>query len=56
MPKGVVLTHRNVVADLTALHHIKRGTPTKDDVMVSYLPLAHMFERIMEVNLTLSYL
>jgi long-chain acyl-CoA synthetase len=48
MPKGAMLTHMNVMADLNAYHNLDRSKPTKDDTMISYLPLAHMFERVME--------
>ncbi|KAJ0398981.1 hypothetical protein P43SY_003586 [Pythium insidiosum] len=42
-PKGALLTHRNVVsAALTANMHVCLN---KDDVHLSYLPLAHVFER-----------
>lgn len=42
-PKGVVLTHGNIVSNARAL--IRRYGITPDDSVVSYLPLAHMFER-----------
>jgi len=48
-PKGVMLTHGNVVAGVCSVilqmgdHRIRAG-----DVMVSFLPLAHMFERCCE--------
>lgn len=48
-PKGVMLTHGNVVAGVCAVilqmgdHRIRAG-----DVMISFLPLAHMFERCCE--------
>jgi long-chain acyl-CoA synthetase len=42
-PKGVVLTHGNIVSNARAL--IKRYDITRDDSIVSYLPLAHAFER-----------
>lgn len=42
-PKGVVLTHGNVVSNARAL--IARYGITCDDSIVSYLPLAHAFER-----------
>jgi long-chain acyl-CoA synthetase len=51
LPKGVVLTHENILSELAAL--VKRGqngtlfTPTSEDVHLSYLPLAHIFERVM---------
>jgi len=42
-PKGVVLTHRNIVSNVRGL--IERYEITSDDSTLSYLPLAHMFER-----------
>ncbi|TMS34949.1 hypothetical protein L596_002442 [Steinernema carpocapsae] len=49
-PKGVVLTHRNVVANLSGFFKIldsfKTGAFQTDDVLISYLPLSHMFEQM----------
>jgi long-chain acyl-CoA synthetase len=42
-PKGVMLTHRNVVSDVKAV--LERIVPTVDDVFLSFLPLSHTFER-----------
>ncbi len=42
-PKGVMLTHHNIVSNASAA--IKHCGFTSDDVVLSYLPLAHMFER-----------
>jgi long-chain acyl-CoA synthetase len=42
-PKGVMLTHRNVVSNLKAT--LARVSPTMDDVFLSFLPLSHTFER-----------
>uniref|UniRef100_A0A8C6UR35 Long-chain-fatty-acid--CoA ligase n=1 Tax=Neogobius melanostomus TaxID=47308 RepID=A0A8C6UR35_9GOBI len=42
-PKGAMLTHCNIVSNLSSF--IKTSS---DDVMVSFLPLAHMFERVVE--------
>lgn len=50
-PKGVILTHANVIAATTTLNTFKYCFPTTDDVMISYLPLAHMFERIIHAAL-----
>ncbi|MDW5441896.1 AMP-dependent synthetase/ligase [Polaromonas sp. SM01] len=42
-PKGVMLTHRNVVANVQAV--MARVLPTTEDVFLSFLPLSHTFER-----------
>lgn len=45
-PKGVILTHANAVAAASASFTISRQG--NNDVLISYLPLAHIFERISE--------
>ncbi|KAF9930018.1 hypothetical protein BGZ65_005535, partial [Modicella reniformis] len=49
-PKGAVLTHKNFVAGISSLHgmakHKKFFIPTLGDTHISYLPLAHVFERL----------
>lgn len=45
-PKGVRLLHRNAVAATSSSLAIFNAT--SDDVMVSYLPLAHIFQRVTE--------
>ncbi|ORY50230.1 acetyl-CoA synthetase-like protein [Rhizoclosmatium globosum] len=54
-PKGTVLTHTNCLAllrGISTLQSISHFTPiTPSDVYISYLPLAHVFERTMVVNL-----
>lgn len=42
-PKGAVLTHNNIIAN--TLPGIKLFDINCDDVIMSYLPLSHMFER-----------
>eukprot|EP01130_Rhizamoeba_saxonica_P000819 TRINITY_DN10727_c0_g1_i1.p1 TRINITY_DN10727_c0_g1~~TRINITY_DN10727_c0_g1_i1.p1 ORF type:complete len:652 (-),score=177.93 TRINITY_DN10727_c0_g1_i1:24-1979(-) len=44
-PKGVLLTHTNFIADIAGAYYngIK---PTNSDIHISYLPLAHVFERL----------
>ena len=45
-PKGVILTHRNSVAAASASLCISRSV--KGDTICSYLPLAHIFQRVTE--------
>ena len=42
-PKGVMLTHHNVVSDVKAVMDFI--APTADDMFLSFLPLSHTFER-----------
>ncbi|XP_038677468.1 long-chain-fatty-acid--CoA ligase 5 isoform X2 [Scyliorhinus canicula] len=52
-PKGAMLTHGNVVANSAAFFKIIENTfiPRTDDISISYLPLAHMFERVVQTAL-----
>ncbi|KFV18073.1 Long-chain-fatty-acid--CoA ligase 5 [Tauraco erythrolophus] len=49
-PKGAMLTHQNVVADAAAFLRSTENTfeCTSSDITMSYLPLAHMFERVVQ--------
>lgn len=51
-PKGAMLTHGNVVADFSGFLKVTESqwSPTCEDVHISYLPLAHMFERMVQVR------
>lgn len=42
-PKGVMLSHRNVLSDVKAV--LGRVVATQDDVFLSFLPVSHTFER-----------
>lgn len=42
-PKGVMLSHRNVLANVKAV--LSQVQPVADDVFLSFLPLSHTFER-----------
>uniref|UniRef100_UPI00398EF634 long-chain-fatty-acid--CoA ligase 5 isoform X3 n=1 Tax=Pristiophorus japonicus TaxID=55135 RepID=UPI00398EF634 len=52
-PKGAMLTHGNVVANSAAFFRMIECTfiPRTDDISISYLPLAHMFERVVQTAL-----
>ncbi|XP_062334527.1 long-chain-fatty-acid--CoA ligase 1a isoform X1 [Osmerus eperlanus] len=49
-PKGAMLTHRNVISNCAAFIRITEGIleTSTNDVLISFLPLAHMFERVVE--------
>ncbi|XP_064201164.1 long-chain-fatty-acid--CoA ligase 1-like isoform X1 [Anguilla rostrata] len=49
-PKGAMLTHRNIVSNSSAFIKITEELrlPCVEDVLISFLPLAHMFERVVE--------
>ncbi|PKS12189.1 hypothetical protein jhhlp_001487 [Lomentospora prolificans] len=48
MPKGVVLTHGNAIAAITSAR--SGGTVTSKDVHISYLPLAHIYGRLVDMT------
>ncbi|XP_078420875.1 long-chain-fatty-acid--CoA ligase 5 isoform X2 [Cetorhinus maximus] len=52
-PKGAMLTHGNVLSNSAAFFKIIESTfiPRTDDISISYLPLAHMFERVVQTAL-----
>ncbi|NXT54722.1 ACSL1 ligase, partial [Pluvianellus socialis] len=56
-PKGAIITHQNIVSNASAFVKTTEKTfiPSSEDVLISFLPLAHMFERIVEVSICLSY-
>ncbi|XP_074883817.1 long-chain-fatty-acid--CoA ligase 1 isoform X2 [Buteo buteo] len=49
-PKGAMITHQNIVSNASAFVKTTEKTfmPSSDDVLISFLPLAHMFERVVE--------
>jgi len=50
-PKGAILTHGNIIAACAGME--ERATPeekSEDEVFFSYLPLAHIYERICQAN------
>ncbi|NXH22027.1 ACSL1 ligase, partial [Bucco capensis] len=54
-PKGAMITHQNIVSNASAFVKTTEKTfmPSSDDVLISFLPLAHMFERVVEVSIYL---
>ncbi|KAK8130935.1 AMP-binding enzyme [Apiospora sp. TS-2023a] len=51
-PKGVPITHEGIIAGIAGLHAVIAETVSTSDVILAYLPLAHIFELIVE-NLVL---
>ncbi|KAM9425795.1 long-chain-fatty-acid--CoA ligase 5 [Pholidichthys leucotaenia] len=49
-PKGAMLTHENVVSDAAGVQKTIESSvvPSTQDISISFLPLAHMFERIVQ--------
>ncbi|CAG7835932.1 unnamed protein product [Allacma fusca] len=51
-PKGVMITHSSLVScmccGLASFRHFHRDLMNKDDVIFSFLPLAHLYERFVE--------
>ena len=54
-PKGVVLSHINMLSFCAAANALTEYGRfpgiLKSDVHISYLPLAHVFERILQISL-----
>ncbi|CAI5784025.1 long-chain-fatty-acid--CoA ligase 1 [Podarcis lilfordi] len=49
-PKGAMITHQNIVSNMSAFVKAteKAVFPSTEDILISFLPLAHMFERVVE--------
>jgi long-chain acyl-CoA synthetase len=43
-----MLTHGNIIADGTAFDYFRNIELTSEDIGMSFLPLAHMFERVVQ--------
>ncbi|XP_048590128.1 long-chain-fatty-acid--CoA ligase 6 isoform X2 [Nematostella vectensis] len=51
-PKGAMLTHDNVISDLSAFLYVLKQHGRSfgvDDVHLSFLPLSHMYERVNQI-------
>jgi len=48
-PKGVMLTHLNLVADAGSANYMLPRVMNETDIWFSYLPLPHVFERMVQV-------
>ncbi|HMD98845.1 MAG TPA: long-chain fatty acid--CoA ligase [Terriglobia bacterium] len=47
-PKGVVLLHSNIVANVRSCEALYKSELGKDDVSICLLPLSHIFERMLD--------
>nr|XP_037275661.1 long-chain-fatty-acid--CoA ligase 3-like [Rhipicephalus microplus] len=47
-PKGVVATHRNIIAAINGLGAVRQAYCTEEDTYIAYLPLAHVLELSVE--------
>lgn len=46
-PKGAIITHKNLVSNMAgSMVHLGEHSPSHNDVTISFLPLAHMIERL----------
>lgn len=48
VPKGVMITHGNMIAAIAGIVHGFAELPHAGDVFLAYLPLAHILERVAE--------
>ena len=48
-PKGALITHRNIIANCTALAERFVKWTVGSEALLSYLPLPHMFERVAQL-------
>jgi len=54
-PKGVMLSHRNIMAATSAsILQLGEYAPTRDDILFSFLPLAHTLEKCCELAILLA--
>ncbi|EMR09787.1 hypothetical protein PNEG_01970 [Pneumocystis murina B123] len=49
VPKGVLMTHKNVVAAVSGITFVFESYIDSNDSVLSYLPLAHIYEFVFEI-------
>jgi long-chain acyl-CoA synthetase len=54
LPKGVMLTHKNFMSTIASCSAQDQISMAPEDTLIGYLPLAHIFEMICEINALLS--
>jgi long-chain acyl-CoA synthetase len=54
LPKGVVLSHDNIVSNLKGLYQVRGNDNVKGQVALSFLPWAHIFGQTAELNALIS--
>lgn len=50
IPKGVMIEHRNYLCGIIGSQHVIEAGCTKDETFPAYLPLAHVFELLAELQ------
>eukprot|EP00928_Gymnodinium_smaydae_P030282 TRINITY_DN22560_c0_g3_i1.p1 TRINITY_DN22560_c0_g3~~TRINITY_DN22560_c0_g3_i1.p1 ORF type:complete len:720 (-),score=92.91 TRINITY_DN22560_c0_g3_i1:373-2490(-) len=50
LPKGVLISHANIVSCVAGVQHDLKGLISSDDVYLAYLPLAHIMELAAELS------
>ncbi|KAH9911324.1 long-chain-fatty-acid-CoA-ligase [Epithele typhae] len=50
-PKGVIITHRNLIASVGAVYTLLKQHLRSDDTYLAYLPLSHILEFVVELTL-----
>ncbi|XP_037499504.1 fatty acid CoA ligase Acsl3 [Rhipicephalus sanguineus] len=48
-PKGLVATHKNIIAAINGLGVVRKQYCAEDDTYIAYLPLARVFELVLEL-------
>ena len=51
VPKGVMLTHTNIIAGIIGSTHVAMVGQLPEDTYLAYLPLAHIFEIMSEYTM-----
>jgi acyl-CoA synthetase (AMP-forming)/AMP-acid ligase II len=55
LPKGVMLTHRNIVANMAQIDGITNNAiVTRDDTVIAFLPFFHIYGMVVIMNYTLA--
>lgn len=53
-PKAIMISHMNIVSSCANSRASMDRQPLDTDIHISYIPMAHLFERIPQINIMLS--